>query len=1166
MNSQSSPINVFNFNFNQNTLIEASAGTGKTFTIVILYLRLLLGLVNINHVSSKLSIEKILIVTFTQTAKEEIKDRIKKYIHDLKIACIEKNTKIFILQKIMKEIKNFKKAIMILSQAEKKIDLAAIYTIHGFCHKILKTHYFYSKLLIHDHFIENNYKIYLKATNIFWKKHCHLLPYEISKIIYQEWLNEEKLLKIIYPLFKFSSIKLNTNILKNTNIILFHKNLIIKIKKFKILWLKNIIQINNFFHNLKINLYIYNKTNLNRWINIINKWSNNSTENYIVPSVLNYFNYITIKTNILNKNEKIPIFFKKIQYFLKINFSIKEIIIVNALQKIPEIIQKEKNKKLFYEHNDLIIFLNKFLKNKNIINNIQKQYPIAFIDEFQDTNLEQYKIFKTIYHQSKKSNLVIIGDPKQAIYSFQGADIFAYIKAKNETKKHYYLTTNFRSSKNMVLSVNMLFSRMNNPFIFNQILFQPLLSNTENQNINFTINGLLQPALNLVIEPTINKKKYPYWTARQCAVNIFNWINYSKTNLSNIQIHKKIHKVTEEDIVILVRNKNESKIIQLELDKININSIYISNKNCIYDIPEAIEILYILISLLDLRNEQAFINAFSTSIMQKTIQEIKNVQYIHKYRSIWIKKFYIYLSIWNKNGIYAMLKKITEEQKTSLTQKCLKKTKSTINNILHIGELLQTKEIENVDKYNLIQWFKKKIKNKKEIISKEEILRHHNIKNAIKIINIHASKGLEFFIVWIPFAINYIKSQYPIYHDQNHNLIYDLKNKNNSIKNAEKERIAEDIRLLYVAITRSIVHCCIGIETSKIKIKKNTNTTDIHCSAIGYILQLGKKLNKQQFDTIINNLKKETWIKITTKEQYLQKQYKNNHININNHIPEKKYNINKIWTITNYTQLKKENEIILNTKNQNIIDIKFKKNKILKNDLYNNHNFIKGSLSGQLLHNILKKTNFSENMQSETICKQLKKYNFNINLEPLLSSWIYNIFHTILDNKNFSLSHLKKNEYIKELEFLLPIQKTLNSSQLNYITKKNDPISIASPNLTFNNKKGMINGFIDLIFYLNKKYYILDYKSNWLGENNKYYSSLNIKNEMIKHRYDLQYQIYSIALHRYLKQRIKNYTFKNYFGGIFYFFIRAADGSNKNNGIFYQAIPKNLIQKLNQII
>ncbi len=118
---------------------------------------------------------------------------------------------------------------------------------------------------------------------------------------------------------------------------------------------------------------------------------------------------------------------------------------------------------------------------------IRIRYPVAMIDEFQDTDPQQYRIFHTLYGGQGECGLLLIGDPKQAIYAFRGADIFTYIRARSEVSAHYTLETNWRSSFPMVQSVNRLFSLVDIPFLFKQIPFINVVPAQKNKQLSFEI-------------------------------------------------------------------------------------------------------------------------------------------------------------------------------------------------------------------------------------------------------------------------------------------------------------------------------------------------------------------------------------------------------------------------------------------------------------------------------------------------------------------------------------------------------------------------------------------------------------------------------------------------------------------------------------------------------
>ncbi|WP_367671114.1 UvrD-helicase domain-containing protein [Buchnera aphidicola] len=217
--------NIFLIPFKGIRMIEASAGTGKTFTIILLYIRLLLG---INNKNKKYSIKEILIITYTNNAKLEIQKRLSKNIYKLYIDCLYKKTYNKNFKKIFKKIKNFKNSINILKKSISKINNAPIYTIHGFCKKILKDYNLNYKYNLTEK-IYNENKIYEKSTYDFWRKFIFPLNKEISNLVYKYWKHPKNLLSEINP---WLNIKSKIFIYKKKNII-FLKNIIKILKKLR---------------------------------------------------------------------------------------------------------------------------------------------------------------------------------------------------------------------------------------------------------------------------------------------------------------------------------------------------------------------------------------------------------------------------------------------------------------------------------------------------------------------------------------------------------------------------------------------------------------------------------------------------------------------------------------------------------------------------------------------------------------------------------------------------------------------------------------------------------------------------------------------------------------------------------------------------------------------
>ena len=195
----------------------------------------------------------------------------------------------------------------------------------------------------------------------------------------------------------------------------------------------------------------------------------------------------------------------------------------------------------------------------------------------------------------------------------------------------------------------------------------------------------------------------------------------------------------------------------------------------------------------------------------------------------------------------------------------------------------------------------------------------------------------------------------------------------------------------------------------------------------------------------------------------------------------------------------------------------------------------------------------------------LQKGGYEESWQPVLTDWISAILQAPLTPHGLSLNQLTAKDKQVEMEFYLPIASPLKAEALDAIIRAHDPLSAGAPPLNFRQVQGMLKGFIDLIFRHNGRYYLLDYKSNWLGETSEAYTQQAMAGAMQSHRYDLQYQLYTLALHRYLRHRIADYDYDTHFGGVIYLFLRGVDASDPQSGIFSTRPDVALIEKMDNL-
>lgn len=197
MTHTAEPLDPLSLPLQGERLIEASAGTGKTYTIAALYLRLLLGLGGNAAFSRPLSVEELLVVTFTEAATAELRGRIRSNIHELRIACLRQTTDNPLYASLLDEIADKQQAAQWLLLAERQMDEASVFTIHGFCQRMLSLNAFESGMLFEQQLIEDESELRYQACADFWRRHCYPLQRDIAEAVHALWKGPEELLRAI---------------------------------------------------------------------------------------------------------------------------------------------------------------------------------------------------------------------------------------------------------------------------------------------------------------------------------------------------------------------------------------------------------------------------------------------------------------------------------------------------------------------------------------------------------------------------------------------------------------------------------------------------------------------------------------------------------------------------------------------------------------------------------------------------------------------------------------------------------------------------------------------------------------------------------------------------------------------------------------------------------
>ncbi|BCA38353.1 exodeoxyribonuclease V subunit beta [Kluyvera ascorbata] len=1137
-------------------LIEASAGTGKTFTIAALYLRLLLGLGGEAAYPRPVNVEELLVVTFTEAATEELRGRIRSNIHELRVACLRNATDNPLYASLLAEIDDLQQAANVLLLAERQMDDAAVFTIHGFCQRMLSLNAFESGMLFEQQLIEDESQLRYQACADFWRRHCYPLNREIAQVIVESWKGPQDLLKSIDRYLHGEAPELKVPLGEAETLASRHQQILTQINDIKQQWLASVGELDSLLENSGIDRRKFNRGNQGKWIEKISVWAQEETKNYQLPDALEKFSqpFLADRTKADGEVPTHPLF-SAIERLLASPLTLNDLVIAQAMKEIREAVAREKRRRGELGFDDMLSRLDEALESDSgdaLAAAIRQRFPVAMIDEFQDTDPQQYRIFRRIWRQQPDTALLLIGDPKQAIYAFRGADIFTYMRARSDVAAHYTLDTNWRSAPGMVESVNRLFGLVDNPFMFRDIPFLPVKSAPKNASLRFEVDGENQPAMNLWLMPGegVSAGDYQAFMAQQCAAQIRDWLTAGQQGTALLWRGDNARPVQASDITVLVRNRQEASLIRDALNALAIPSVYLSNRDSVFETPEAQELLWLLQAVLTPERENTLRSALATAMFGLNAQDIERLNQDENAWDALVEEFSDYRLIWQRRGVMPMIRALMSARSMAENLLATHGGERRLTDILHLSELLQEAATQLESEHALVRWLNQQVAEPDTNASSQQ-MRLESDKHLVQIVTIHKSKGLEYPLVWLPFIARFRKEKQAFYHDrESFRAVLDLNESDESLELAEAERLAEDLRLLYVALTRAIWHCSLGIAPLTARRSDKPTDTELHHSAPGRLLQKGEVLDAAGLNACLQALCDEH-ISLTLATAPDDARWQATQPEM----PElaARQVLRRVvddWRVTSYSGLQQRGHSVAQDLLPRIdIDASGIADAPVEPEM-TPHHFPRGASPGTFLHSLFEDLDFTQPISPEWMREKLQNNGFDEVWEPVLTRWITQVLAAPLADTGVALNQLSARQKQVEMEFYLPISQTLDARALDAVTRRYDPLSAGCPELDFRQVRGMLKGFIDLVFRHDGRYYLLDYKSNWLGESGEAYTQEAMAEAMRSHRYDLQYQLYSLALHRYLRHRIADYDYERHFGGVIYLFLRGVDGEAGQQGIF----------------
>lgn len=1177
--------------------IEASAGTGKTWTIAALYILILL--------EKELKPEQILVVTYTKAATAELRERIRRRISTtLNLYASGRVPDNDELEKLLvtTRTQDSTRAKKLLSRALYSFDDAAIYTIHAFCQRVLMENAFESGALFGSDMISDQSAVVKQVCDDFWRSRIlsqheyfleHLVinnftPDKLAKPFKGQFQNP-----YIHIIPQEDEIPLEPNIHERDRLYCEACNI----------WRAERNTILQLLVDARLNQQSYKPEQVIAAADSFDLWS--ASNNASLPnSKLDFFSARKITSK---KTKASPMgpdhkFFTLCQQLsevisiINIAFNTKIIACQHEFKKWLEV-ELAKRKKMLNQraYDDLLLDLHLALESETgtlLAEKLRNRYKATMIDEFQDTDPLQWNIFKRIGDESDYP-LFLIGDPKQAIYSFRGADIFAYLSAGKQIaiNNRHTLGINFRSEARLINAVCGIFSAVSNPFKHDDIPFNPVVSGRSIKDL-MTIDGAtdnnpfkIWVYQNRNLAEAEVKPVATLDIAKAVADEIARLLTPGRVSFT---LGDKVRALAPGDISLLVKSHRQAEIMQDALNLLGIPSVQQGNST-IYETPEALDLLRILRAAAEPHRESLVREALLTHTIGLDINLVASyVQIIpeHPDWETWLLHFQNLHKTAEYGGIVALISRllggcgIRERLLSSIGgERCL-------TNILHCSELLhQIESKQGKSLTGLITWLEKKISSPTG--GEESLLRLETDENSVVISTIHASKGLQYPIVFVPFAWDATspssKPEYALFHNDKGELVLDLANEEEHQERAQEEQKAEATRLLYVALTRAEFRCYLvwgainSASSSPLFQLLHGKSKSVDCG------NFPKLSNKTIIDDISANFEN-SGNGISVEPMPIENSNAPEYSSVE--ITDKPYKCRTAlhtfcddWRVASFSSMTAESGHVSVPQDHDSMQ----GSATVAQDaddahasLSNIFDFPRGAKAGTCLHEIFEKLDYA-NINSSSILTETRSSlagnGFKDLWIPAVTGMLNNVLSAgiIPESPDFCLSQLKKGEWQTEMEFYLPINQIAPDSLRALFNGILDVMDFEDffevlNRLSFRQSRGMLQGFIDLIFVHNSRYYILDWKSNHLGMKSSDYNQENMHKSMCQSAYILQYHLYILALDRYLKLRLSGYCYEKHFGGILYLYLRGISPEAGTNGIYFSRPDYQFVQRAEKLI
>lgn len=1189
-------------------LIESSAGTGKTHTIAELFVRLLL--------ERQIPVEKILVVTYTKAATRELTDRIRRNIASELSAVRRKGSASTDEKRLIEALRMF--------------DLASIQTIHGFCQRALQDNAFESASLFDTEMIPDEGRIVRTAVEDFFRVLAFRDDFGASPMVRSARMKAfgtvEDALALAKSFVGKPFLELETAAHSATaspaeaEIEAAGKAFVeafgsaqeaVREPRLR-------AELPELLLAGALNGKSWDRRYLPGYASSVFGWLDGPPA-LPAPGKLHLFCTASFEVSEAKRKKGFSVpshpAFDAIDALKRAAEKLEGLVAASTpavvarlrgemIDRVRAAVAERKKSENLRSYNDLLLDLHRALfgeggdaregltaRGGKLANAVRSRYRAILIDEFQDTDPIQFEIFSGIFKDPERDTLILVGDPKQSIYGFRGADLHAYNRAKSG-KKQFRLGRNYRSVPGFVRSVNALFEGAPRPFVLDWIPFEPVDANrADSEGLSGAGAGGPEPFViwHLSDGRTRSKEAVAGEVLDAVAGEIVRLLEAGKGREALLGGEPLLPK----DVAVLVRSNREARAVRDALVGRGVPCVLYTNGS-VFDTPEAAELHVLLAGIANPSDERKVRGALASTVFGLDGHELDRLAGSESEWAERLQRFVRYREIWDRKGFGALARTVFSAGKVRSRLLAEPGGERALTNLLHLCELIQDAGREAGGVERTLGWFESRLSEAADgdaMAAEEHQLRLETDASAVKVVTIHRSKGLQYPVVFLPFPWK-VRGQKKrdeaagkegvSFHDpaDPRRVVCRIGDADeDAFEKAAEEEVSEEARLLYVALTRAMARCYVA--WGSVKDSEFTGAAWVlhsrdfpgalrpmtgfrewfgRCSDSEVLARLTKIAAAAACDGGESPIRVEPLPAIARRTFHAAPSDDAARLEARAFPPGRK--IVQTFGVTSFTGLSRDAaNPEIPERDQGPGGLTEDAGSATGADDRGIFLLPGGTKTGIFFHEMLEELDFAASLEEilADVRRRLPLHGLEARWAEPVASRVHAMLRLVLPGGDpaFPLAGIARADRLPELPFAFPVRRFAGGGGL--------PDSFDG--IAFDRETGLLKGAIDLVFRAGGRFYLLDWKSNNLGHRLEDYRTEALEEAMGGERYTLQADLYGVALHRYLRSRVDGYDYGRHFGGIYYLFIRGIDpGGSPDTGVWFSRPDAERIERISAAI